>query len=250
MWRTCAQCENHVPNVGNMCPMLGTMCPKSGNMCPMWPTCGPSRGTCVQCNAQRWGSCAQPGEHKSDERNMIGERMPNMGEHVRFFLKGHLGFEVCVFLPRAHFRVSSAAAAAVVLLFFADPLPIRQRCSSPALISHRLRNCKSGEYVCAAAMFCFLFFFRSVFFGFLGGEFFFFFFFLLHFFSFPFLGAVLLSFFRPWNVKFRFFVNRRFFLVGRWVLRFLWFEEEQWALLFWWGILSLAISLTSFVEGF
>jgi hypothetical protein len=54
---------------------------------------------------------------------MTGERVPNMGKHVRFFLKGHLGFEVCVFLPRAHFRVSSAAAAAaVVLLFFADPL--------------------------------------------------------------------------------------------------------------------------------
>ncbi len=121
------------------------------------------------------------------KRNMIWERVPNMGERVRFFLKGHLGFEVCVFLPRAHFRVSSAAAAAaVVLLFFADPLPIRQRCSSPALNSHRLRNLKSGEYVCAAAMFCFLFFFCSVFFGFLGGEFFFFFFFLLHFLSFPF----------------------------------------------------------------
>jgi hypothetical protein len=112
-----------------------------------------------------------------------------VGEHVRFFLKGHLGFEVCVFLPRAHFRVSSAAAAAaVVLLFFADPLPIRQRCSSPALNSHRLRNLKSGEYVCAAAMFCFLFFFCPVFFGFLGGEFFFFFF-LLHFLSFPFFGC-------------------------------------------------------------
>ncbi len=97
------------------------------------------------------------------------ERVPNVGEHVRFFLKGHLGFEVCVFLPRAHFRVSSAAAAAVVvLLFFADPLPIRRRCSSPALNSHRLRNLKSGEYVCAAAMFCFLFFFCFVFFGFFG----------------------------------------------------------------------------------
>jgi hypothetical protein len=117
---------------------------------------------------------------------MIGERVPNVGEHVRFFLKGHLGFEVCVFLPRAHFRVSSAAAAAaLVLLFFADPLPIRQRCSSPALNSHR--NLKSGEYVCAAAMFCFLFFFCSVFFGFLGGVFFFFF--LLHFLSFPFFGC-------------------------------------------------------------
>ncbi len=94
---------------------------------------------------------------------MIGERVPNVGERVRFFLKGHLGFEVCVSSFPAH--ISGFPVLLLVLLFFADRLPIRQRCSSPALDSHRLRNLKTGEYgMCSSNVllsFLFLFcFFR------------------------------------------------------------------------------------------
>jgi hypothetical protein len=98
-----------------------------------------------------------------------------------------------------------------LLLLFCSSSQIR--CSSPALNSHRLP-----------------------------------FFTALPFFSL--FGCCVSFFLSAMKCKVSVICESPIFLVGWWVLRFLCFEEEQWALLFWWGVLSLAISLTSFVEGF
>jgi hypothetical protein len=130
---------------------------------------------------------------------MIGERVPNVGEHVRFFLKGHLSFEVCVCVSSFPAHISGFP----VLLCSSSQIG----CQFGRGVHHQLLiliDFTTSNLVSiyvqqqCSAFFSFFVLFFSVF---LGGEFFFFFsfffFFLLHFLSFPFLGAVLLSFFRP-----------------------------------------------------
>jgi hypothetical protein len=126
---------------------------------------------------------------------MIGERVPNVGEHVRFFLKGHLGFEVCVSSFPAH--ISGFPVLLLLLLLFCSSSQIR--CQFGRGVHHQLLILIATSNLVSmyvqqqcSAFFSFFVLFFSVFWAAYSSSSSY-----CTSFRFPFLGAVLLSFFRP-----------------------------------------------------